>query len=169
MIKIFCFFLTLSTLSYATIDETNFRIGLQYVRNKYPTIIENLRNHESVNRESLISAFEHDHFLKKEKTKDGHAKFVCDILGTSFCVVDHGTTDITGDREFQGFHADIQQYVNVFKIFYENNKKNLSEVLKSMKAADWKLLVDQEKERYTIYSKKIPDHIQKRRMQKRKK
>ena len=51
----------------------------------------------------------------------------------------------------------------------KNNKKNLSEVLKSMKAADWKLLVDQEKERYSIYSKQIPDHIQKRRMQKQKK
>lgn len=155
MIKTLFLALTLSTFCLATeSDDTKrasqFTSAVTYVRTTYPHIIENLRNHEGVNRDKIISAFEHDPFLRKAKTKDGHAKFVCDLLGVSFCVIAHGTTDIASDNEFSGLHSDVQEYVNVLKIFYLSNKTNLAKKLNSMKLADWKKLVQEEKNRFAL-------------------
>ena len=131
-----------------------FRQNVKTIKAIYHPTIEALREGERTNRQNIITVYRADPFLRREKTRDGHEKFVCTLTGATFGVVAHGTNDITGEDERWGHHKAMQTHVNVIKIFEQNfpDKTKLEKALKKMTPSKWATLLKEEREKYKQYS-----------------
>lgn len=150
--------LLLSTVGFSatesvTLGESQFKDARTYMKDTYHEILADLKNGKRVKRARIVSAFENDPLLRKETTTDGHNKFVCDLMKISFCVIAHGSKDIESPKERLGFQKNIQIYINVLKLFHQQNENKLSKSLKDMDTKAWYALFEEEQDRYAIYSK----------------
>ena len=110
----------------------------RYFKSAYFPLIEDLREGDRVSKDSIKSALEGDTFLTRVHD-GGHDTFIHNILPIKFCVVSRKGGAL-GVPERQGYHADLQIYVNVIKLFFQPvlNMRQAIAALDTMSPAEWK-------------------------------
>lgn len=148
----FYFTHAISANNQHTLNEDSFRTAATYMRNIYHDILEDLKKGHSIQRQTILTAFENDPLLTAVPGATGHRNFRCHLLGITFGIVNHGPNPVKPEAR-KSFHRDIQIYINVIKLFEQKNEDHLALSLQNMNIQSWRSLYEDESNKFEIYSK----------------